>query len=143
MHESSTAFKGAVEVNEDYASDDDVQDETSTAEPEIDASVGKNRAVELSLEPQFQSLYGSHYQTIAPQNADAQGEPKCTNYAHVYRGTLDYIFVPKETSLQCCALLDMPDIETLRASQPNEGEFPSDHFALGAILQMRLGDVVV
>ncbi|BFZ53204.1 RNA exonuclease ngl2 [Savitreella phatthalungensis] len=42
--------------------------------------------------PRLQSQYGEHYRNIHPENTRECGEPKCTNFAPKYRGTLDYIY---------------------------------------------------
>lgn len=85
----------------------------------------------LSHGPQFNSLYARHYSNVDPDNCGAHGEPRCTNFANVYRGTLDYIMIPAESSIECKSLLQMPDTAQLEHGQPQEGQFPSDHFALG------------
>ncbi|CCG83003.1 Putative uncharacterized protein [Taphrina deformans PYCC 5710] len=117
------------------ADDEDTHADPTSFEPS-DAGAStekkwKQRIDRLSGGPQFRSLYAEHYHAIDPGNCGSQGEPTCTNFANVYRGTLDYLLTPVESNITCNALLQMPDLTLLSQGQPQEGQFPSDHFALG------------
>lgn len=84
----------------------------------------------LAHGPQLRSLYGV-YGKVNDRQPGSHGEPACTNFAHLYRGTLDYIMTSATSSISCRSLLEMPDIRLLSFGQPQEGQFPSDHFAIG------------
>lgn len=97
----------------------------------------------LSEGPQLSSLYSKHLRSVSPSHATTNGEPECTNYANVYRGTLDYIFLMgrSSSSLTCTGLLDIPDISKLTNGLPQEGQFPSDHFCLMCELSVHEEDM--
>lgn len=136
LQESSIAFIDNAEEAEEDANSDDERDSGHSTGPEIvpDSTLCQARVNRLAEQPCYRSIYGQHYRKITTSNVGFNGEPACTNFAHVYRGTLDYIFVPQDSSIRCSSLLDVPSVSTLRQSQPNEGEFPSDHFALASVL---------
>lgn len=78
----------------------------------------------------WRSVYGC-YSKIDPDTADrASGEPKFTNYAHAFKGTLDYILYPdSEEHIAPIELLEMPPESSLMPSLPNRN-FGSDHVCL-------------
>ena len=102
-------------------------DETAESEPDQAGSVNWQASLDaLSSGPQMTSFYGSHY-----RDNERVGEPECTNYAHVYRGCLDYLFTPaRKDRFECLGVLEMPDLALLTHGQPEEGKCCSDHFSL-------------
>lgn len=81
----------------------------------------------LAHGPQMTSIYGSNYRN----DEGLIGEPPCTNYAHVYRGCLDYVLTPSaKERFECISLLKMPDLSQLSHGQPEDGKCCSDHFSL-------------
>lgn len=113
--------------------------------------------------PRLQSQYALHYHSVHPENTrDKCGEPKCTNFAPKYRGTLDYIYTVESVHphtiargadgsgdaadeagagrdksvmadrIHCSALLKLPLDTDIEKGQPYEGQFPSDHCCIMA-----------
>ena len=131
------------EEDEDLEAGDAAQNQPNNVMEQQGVPPGKhfsrewqNTIENLASKMQWCSLYGAYYSKIDAANAGDHGEPKCTNYANVYRGTLDYIICPASSISQedivVNGLLKLPDISRLRNGQPQEGQFPSDHFCLMA-----------
>ncbi|KAK9458327.1 Endonuclease/exonuclease/phosphatase [Dipodascopsis uninucleata] len=97
----------------------------------------------------LKSAYGEFYRYVHPGNADVEkrnGESSFSNWAHAWRGLIDYIFVldsqeesnkRNESSLtsgvDVLELLRMPTPEEMGSEpsgQPREGQYPSDHLCL-------------
>lgn len=109
------------------------------------------------LKYRCKSLY-SVYNQVHPNNADQYGEPFYSNWAHNWRGLLDYIFVivpkslpdtyeqngriqyNKESDVKVTKLLRVPEDsdmgEDLDMGLPRAGEYPSDHFAMMAVVNI-------
>lgn len=101
-----------------------------------------------------ESLYGSYYHLVDEENSKAHididgcREPEFSNWAHAWRGLLDYIFLfqDKETLKQDPSknvavkeLLKMPqpkDMGEEPSGQPRVGEYPSDHLCLMATIEI-------
>ncbi|CAN6604988.1 RNA exonuclease Ngl2p [Trichomonascus vanleenenianus] len=93
------------------------------------------------------SLYNS-YKLVHPENVHPKGsgEPIFSNWAHTWRGLLDYIFVLQPTpepvsegyvatEVKLLELLRMPMPDEMGpepSGQPRVGQFPSDHLCLMA-----------
>jgi RNA exonuclease NGL2 len=103
---------------------------------------------------QATSIYGELYNQVHPTNVHprSKGEPRFSNWAHIWRGLLDYIFVLKTPSsdrlgngeiahgIKVLELLRLPEPEEMGpepSGQPREGQYPSDHLCLMATLQVR------
>lgn len=106
------------------------------------------------------SLYSVAYKHIHPENSgldNEKGEPEISNWAHAWRGLLDYIFYITEwdlksdsqvkslsefeqlTNVKINGLLRMPPgKEMTEHGQPHEGEYPSDHLCMIADLTLIL-----
>ncbi|KAK9449404.1 Endonuclease/exonuclease/phosphatase [Limtongia smithiae] len=101
----------------------------------------------------LRSLYGSSYRYAHPENSsvdDRNGEPSFSNWAHSWRGLLDYIFVfdhrPGASSgnegganVEVLELLRLPLPDEMGAEpsgQPREGQYPSDHLCLMAKIKI-------
>lgn len=103
------------------------------------------------------SLYSVGYKHVHPENAgldNDKGEPEISNWAHAWRGLLDYIFYitswdgsdsdqigldqyEQETGTRIRALLRMPPAsEMTEHGQPHEGEYPSDHLCMIAEVEL-------
>ncbi|KAA8916157.1 hypothetical protein TRICI_001706 [Trichomonascus ciferrii] len=108
-----------------------------------------------SLEMQTVSLYGERYKTVHPENVHPKslnGEPFFSNWAHAWRGLLDYIFVLKSKSdttpnlrdeiaknIKVLQLLRIPEPSEMGdepSGQPREGQYPSDHLCLMAKISL-------
>ncbi|KAI9008756.1 Endonuclease/exonuclease/phosphatase [Phycomyces nitens] len=78
----------------------------------------------------FHSIY-SCYGEIDSESSGVCGEPKFTNYAAVYSGTLDYLFIEKSALNRCSVakVLEIPAEEVLKPALPNK-HFGSDHLCL-------------
>ncbi|KMZ57508.1 Glucose-repressible alcohol dehydrogenase transcriptional effector [Zostera marina] len=65
--------------------------------------------------------------------ASLGGEPAFTNYTPDFTGTLDYIFISKNSELKPVSLLEIPgpDSPKLDGGLPNTN-YPSDHLPIGA-----------
>lgn len=80
------------------------------------------------------SVYSHHHdlwdhQQEGSANFYGVGEPDYTNCAHVFKGTLDYIFIPVQAVL--LDLLMLPPHHTIQPALPNQ-HFGSDHVCLVA-----------
>lgn len=101
------------------------------------------------------SLYSVGYKQVHPENSKSRNEPDFSNWAHTWRGLLDYIFVitewdglnkqavdtPEELRANegviLKGLLRVPPREEMSAEgQPRAGEYPSDHLAMMAVIQL-------
>ncbi|ANB13274.1 Ngl2p [Sugiyamaella lignohabitans] len=100
------------------------------------------------------SVYGSAYMSVHPENIHprSEGEPNFSNWAHAWRGLLDYIFVlenknqtpSKEPSrvspeVKVLELLRLPlrdEMGPEPSGQPRKGQYPSDHLCIMAKLEI-------
>lgn len=100
------------------------------------------------------SLYGAKYSlvhasNIHPKSRPGFGEPNFSNWAHAWKGLLDYIFVlncmdnkDKDhdeiiDGVKLLQLLRMPQPSEMGPGQPRIGEYPSDHLCLLATINIR------
>lgn len=84
----------------------------------------------------WKSIY-SHFGDINTDESEVgnYGEPRFTNYASQFQGTLDYLFVEKdEKSISIKSILMLPKEEYLKPSLPNRN-FGSDHLCLVANIE--------
>lgn len=117
-------------------------------------------ALHNSLPMRAISLYSVAYKLVHPENSgldNEKGEPEISNWAHAWRGLLDYIFYISEwdlksdsqvksisefeqlTNVKINGLLRMPPAkEMTEHGQPHEGEYPSDHLCMIADLELLL-----
>lgn len=88
------------------------------------------------------SFYGDNYRYVHPENslpADYY-EPSFSNWAHSWRGLLDYIFYFNPRNCECSRvvvleLLRMPEpveMGPVPNGQPRESQYPSDHLCIMA-----------
>lgn len=107
------------------------------------------------------SLYSLGYKTVHPENAgldNERNEPVFSNWAHSWRGLLDYIFiisdwdkvsdqskidtleeVTSNQGIKLLRLLKLPlpsEMGEEPSGQPRIGQFPSDHLSLMAELEL-------
>ncbi|KAH3661656.1 hypothetical protein OGAPHI_006506 [Ogataea philodendri] len=104
------------------------------------------------------SLYSLGYHLIDPENAgldNERNEPFFSNWAHTWRGLLDYIFFVTDWDFSDCTqleqledfqskygvlikkLLKLPHPKEMNEGQPREGEYPSDHLCLMAEIELK------
>lgn len=84
--------------------------------------------------PSITSAY-SLYHTVHSENSQVNGEPQYSNWAHSWRGLLDYIFLFGDSNISVCELLRMPSKRELgEAGLPQKSKFPSDHICIAASL---------
>ncbi|KAI8147601.1 Endonuclease/exonuclease/phosphatase [Fennellomyces sp. T-0311] len=78
----------------------------------------------------WKSVYSCHA-SIDPETSNPiYGEPKYTNYTHIFKGTLDYIMTQQgEEKVRALELLTLPPDEAVQPSLPNRN-FGSDHMCL-------------
>ncbi|KAL3228541.1 RNA exonuclease NGL2 [Nakaseomyces bracarensis] len=122
------------------------------ATPEQTQIVEKMEALHNSLDMRAISLYSVGYHKVHPENSgidNERGEPEISNWAHTWRGLLDYMFFirpwnfedntkidslehfEKENSVRVRGLLRMPPGSEMTVhGQPHVGEYPSDHLCL-------------
>lgn len=84
----------------------------------------------------WKSIY-SHFGDINTDESEIgnYGEPRFTNYASQFQGTLDYLFVEKDQkSISIKSILMLPKEEYLKPSLPNRN-FGSDHLCLVANIE--------
>lgn len=113
-----------------------------------------------SLPMRALSLYSLGYKHVHPENSgldNDKGEPEISNWAHSWRGLLDYIcFITSWevgtdshvksleefeslTQTRITSLLKMPPAkEMTNHGQPHEGEYPSDHLCMIAEVELLL-----
>lgn len=104
------------------------------------------------------SLYSMAYREIDPENSgldNDRNEPFFSNWAHTWRGLLDYIFFVKEwdvksdhrnidsipafereNKVRLDKLLKLPHPKEMGPGQPRENEYPSDHLCLIAQISL-------
>ncbi|KAI8342604.1 Endonuclease/exonuclease/phosphatase [Chlamydoabsidia padenii] len=92
-------------------------------EPSIDSSTTTDDLVDthklldlLGPDEKMQSVYSRHkqlwdrHQQMTDHDAYNVGEPDYTNYAHVFKGTLDYLFIPLQAVILDILMLPLKDI---------------------------------
>lgn len=105
------------------------------------------------------SLYSVAYKLIDSNNSgidNDRGEPFFSNWAHTWRGMLDYIFLIKswdgtdasnvdelsdfesENDIVIEKLLKLPHPDEMDKGQPRTGEYPSDHLCIIAQIGLKL-----
>ncbi|QLG72215.1 hypothetical protein HG535_0C05690 [Zygotorulaspora mrakii] len=111
-----------------------------------------------SLDMRAISLYSVAYKKVHAENSgldNDRGEPEISNWAHTWRGLLDYLFLikdwdfsdkkevgslnsfEKENSLRIRGLLRMPSSEEMTEhGQPHVAEYPSDHLCMICKLEL-------
>lgn len=104
------------------------------------------------------SLYSVGYKLVDPKNSgidNDRNEPFFSNWAHTWRGLLDYIFFIKEwdinsdktqvdnistfeeeNDIRINKLLKLPHPEEMGPGQPRENEYPSDHLCMIAEISL-------
>ncbi|KAK7206810.1 Endonuclease/exonuclease/phosphatase [Myxozyma melibiosi] len=111
-------------------------------------------------EVRLRSVYGECYRYVHPENANIEsrnGEPTFSNWAHTWRGLLDYIFafdfperrrddvqmraeegdvVPGVKALELLRLPLPAEMGEEPCGQPRVGQYPSDHLCLMAKLRI-------
>lgn len=116
----------------------------------VDNAAGRKKIKALaeyfnSTPAKFISTYGMHYSSVHPENVHPKstGEPVFSNWAHSWRGLLDYIFVlqtekPSDnTQVTVTQLLRLPSPKEMGpepSGQPRLGQYPSDHLSMMAEL---------
>ncbi|GAO46115.1 Endonuclease/exonuclease/phosphatase [Saitoella complicata NRRL Y-17804] len=147
------------DVDEGGDDDDAVEDDDTPADDEVGEGAGptKSSFEDMTLLPysdlvkrheercpeRLISLYATKYTSVHAENAHQHGEPAFTNWARVYRGNLDYVFVldrgdPSKTNditrgVSCGGLLRLPTPDEMPTEGlPREGLYPSDHLAIMA-----------
>lgn len=115
-----------------------------------------------SLDMRAISLYSVGYSQVHPENSgldNNRGEPEISNWAHVWRGLLDYLFFikhwdladettktvdnftdfEKSNGLKIRGFLRMPPgIELTIHGQPHEGEYASDHLSMMVDIELNM-----
>lgn len=115
-----------------------------------------------SLDMRAISLYSAGYHLVDPENAgrdNERNEPFFSNWAHAWRGLLDYIFViskwdknvsyskridtiseiVENQNIKLLKLLKLPKPEDMGpepSGQPRLGQYPSDHLCLMAEVEL-------
>lgn len=138
---------------------DPVPDEFDPTEEQLEL-VTKMEKLHNELEMRAISLYSVGYNKVDPKNSgvdNERNEPMYSNWAHAWRGLLDYIFVitkwnkdtdqdysnkidlipevSKDQNITLLKLLRLPRSEEMGeepSGQPRLGQYPSDHFCLMA-----------
>ncbi|CCE64539.1 hypothetical protein TPHA_0I00320 [Tetrapisispora phaffii CBS 4417] len=123
-----------------------------TPTPEQADLVSKMESLHNSLNMKATSLYAVGYKKVHPENSgldNKKGEPEISNWAHSWRGLLDYIFYvdhwdfsdckevedfekfEKKNHMKLRGYLRMPPAtEMSKYGQPHQGEYPSDHLSM-------------
>lgn len=120
--------------------------------------VEKMEKLQNSLDMRAISIYSVGYRNVHPENSgldNDRGEPEISNWAHTWRGLLDYLFLIRswdfsdnreveslesfemENSLKIRGLLRMPPSkEMTKHGQPHVGEYASDHLSMLCKLEL-------
>ncbi|KAL7313457.1 RNA exonuclease ngl2 [Mucor circinelloides] len=122
------------------STDENVEAEEEEEDQSISISTDQLDTIESLLakynnKSQWSSIY-SHFGSVNPDsnNQGLFGEPRFTDYASQFQGTLDYMFIDASSRIRINSLLLMPDEEQyLKPSLPNR-HFGSDHLCLVANL---------
>lgn len=161
LHNSAAHSFAKVTPEEDEDEEDEDANEQQTDGPsEEDRKRGAQKVESLlsfyrQLSMQTVSLYGERYKAVHPDNVHSKslnGEPFFSNWAHAWRGLLDYIFVLKPKSdvaanlpdeitknIKVLQLLRIPEPKEMGdepSGQPREGQYPSDHLCLMAKISL-------
>lgn len=131
--------------------------DTFEATPKQLQLVKKMEELHNSLDMRAISLYSVGYKLVDPQNSgldNDRNEPSFSNWAHAWRGLLDYIFVisswdcesevytdrvdtieevHQRNGVKLLSLLKLPlpkDMGPEPSGQPRTGQYPSDHLCL-------------
>ncbi|KAG7861303.1 hypothetical protein KL919_002037 [Ogataea angusta] len=147
----------------DYSNQDDNEHETPVPD-EFEPNEQQRKMVHdmeklhNSLPARAISLYSLGYHLVDPKNAgldNDRNEPFFSNWAHTWRGLLDYIFFVTEWDGSDCtapdkledfeaqhgvilkSLLKLPHPTEMDKGQPREGECPSDHLCIIAEVALR------
>lgn len=136
--------------------------ESFVATPEQLQLVEKMERLHNELDMRAISLYSVGYKQVDPENAgkdNDRNEPMYSNWAHGWRGLLDYIFVisdwdksqdfsnnidlvdqvSEEQKVKLTKLLRLPRGEEMGeepSGQPRLGQYPSDHFCMMAEVEL-------
>jgi RNA exonuclease NGL2 len=164
----TTALEGLMERLLELSSSSAIEEEDGTFQTVAEVDHGKFRpeaevylqklAIQFETFPHFAvSLYGSVYNKLHPSNLNRKNsrEPNFSNWAHSWRGLLDYIFLlyPKDSErgsrdsnnekttepFQILELLRMPEPKEMGiepSGQPRIGQYPSDHLCMMATVSV-------
>lgn len=124
-------------------------------------TIEKMQNLHNSIDQRCISLYSVGYKQVHPENSgldNDRNEPIFSNWAHTWRGLLDYIFVvtkwdgqpfqdridePSDLALEqhikLLGLLRLPTKEEMGpepSGQPRAGQYPSDHLCLLAKIEL-------
>lgn len=141
---------------------DPVPDSFNATEEQLQL-VKQMEDVHNNLDMRAISLYSVGYKAVHPENAgldNERGEPTFSNWAHAWRGLLDYIFIISKwekdenhsvnvdtleelESKQCVRLLELlrlplpEEMGPEPSGQPRVGQYPSDHLCMMAKVELR------
>ncbi|CAH6718586.1 RNA exonuclease Ngl2p [[Candida] jaroonii] len=135
--------------------------ETFDPTPEQSELIAKMQDLHNNLPVRAVSLYSLAYDKVDGENAgkdNARNEPMYSNWAHAWRGLLDYIMVitnwdassnatkldtieevANRDDIRLLKLLRLPRGEEMGeepSGQPRIGQYPSDHFCLMAEIEL-------
>lgn len=142
--------------------DDNPVPETFNFSPAILAEIEKIEKLHNDFDLRSISLYSVGYHSVHPENAgrdNKRNEPMFSNWAHTWRGLLDYIFViadwdksqnhsdkvdttdllEDEQEVKLLSLLRLPTPEEMGeepSGQPRAGQYPSDHLCIMARVEL-------
>lgn len=160
--EESTEQKSAQEEKNPSELDDNPVPETFVFSEEALQKVRQMEDLHNSLDMRAISLYSVGYHLVHKENAGLDNdrrEPFFSNWAHAWRGLLDYIFVVDEwdkeesfenkidtleeleqkCNVKLLSLVRLPKPEEMGpepSGQPRAGQYPSDHLCIIAKLEL-------
>lgn len=163
--------KGEEKVEEEQADEDEEDEEEEDLpvpksfkfSPDVLDKINNLEKLHNDLDVRAVSLYSVGYKYVHPDNAgrdNERKEPFFSNWAHTWRGLLDYIFVvtdwdkqksyaekidtltelEKENDIKLLELLRMPEPEEMGpepSGQPRTGQYPSDHLCMMAKIALK------
>lgn len=157
------------EVNQENDEDQSDSDEEDSPVPsnfkfstEILEKIDDLEKLHNDLDMRAISLYSVGYSSVHKENAgrdNDRNEPFFSNWAHTWRGLLDYIFVvtdwdkqesfadkidllrelKEESDVKLLGLLRLPEPEEMGeepSGQPRTGQYPSDHLCIIAKIEL-------
>lgn len=77
------------------------------------------------------------YSRVDSENSQHHGEPLYSNWAHAWRGLLDYIFIMGTPNYRVVEVLRMPPAKELGdEGLPQLHKYPSDHLSVAATIEL-------
>ncbi|CEP18119.1 hypothetical protein [Parasitella parasitica] len=129
---TSRAYKPSAENSQEDQEDEEQEQSIAISVDQLDSI--ESLLAKYHNDSKWKSIY-SHFGSVNtdPNSLGLFGEPRFTDYASQFQGTLDYMFIDSNSLVKIKSLLLMPYEQYLKPSLPNK-HFGSDHLSLVADL---------